>query len=262
MDQTEKTCRTCGQTKPLSDFYKVGGSYVGYRGECKACTYKKQREHNKKPEVAARIATYMLLYKAATENKDRLNARQRQRYAENHNGFKDKAEAYRNSQEAKARQREYDKLLRLDPAYQDRSRARKQSPAYREWRKEWFRRRFDSDEIFRIGLTLRSLLKVTVRATGKKKNGRTEMALGYSAAQLRDRISCQFKPGMSWANHGDWHIDHKKPIAEFLRQGITDPSIINMLCNLQPLWAAENIVKRGGWPPPKPDSGNRLSEAA
>ncbi|AVH85447.1 hypothetical protein Rostov1_00057 [Vibrio phage Rostov-1] len=48
---------------------------------------------------------------------------------------------------------------------------------------------------------------------------------------------------MSWDNWGEWHIDHIKPVAQFKREGITDPKIINALSNLQPLWAEENLKK-------------------
>lgn len=48
---------------------------------------------------------------------------------------------------------------------------------------------------------------------------------------------------MNWSNRGEWHLDHKKPVSRFIKQGITDPSIINALSNLQPLWAHENLSK-------------------
>ncbi|MBS6058153.1 MAG: hypothetical protein E6199_01360 [Mixta calida] len=67
--------------------------------------------------------------------------------------------------------------------------------------------------------------------------------MGYPPELLRQRIEYQFKPGMSWENHGEWHIDHKKPISRFVDQGITDRRLINSLCNLQPLWASENLAK-------------------
>ena len=52
-----------------------------------------------------------------------------------------------------------------------------------------------------------------------------------------------FKPGMTWENHGDWHIDHIIPLASF---DLTKRSELKKAChftNLQPLWASENIVK-------------------
>ena len=46
---------------------------------------------------------------------------------------------------------------------------------------------------------------------------------------------------MSWENYGEWHIDHKKPISKFDKK--TNLKIINSLCNLQPLWAKDNLSK-------------------
>lgn len=67
--------------------------------------------------------------------------------------------------------------------------------------------------------------------------------VGYSKTDLMNSIECQFKDGMSWDNYGKWHIDHIKPISLFIKEGVKDPSIINALSNLQPLWASENISK-------------------
>lgn len=262
MEVTEKSCKRCGETKPIEEFYRAPGCKDGYRGECKACTIAKQREHKQKPEVAARTRDYMLAYMADPGNRDRVNGRLRGRYATNDGGFKDKSEEYRSRAESKDRQRGYQQVRNADPTYQEKERQRKQSPAYLEYRRDYHRRRIESDEDFRLGFTLRSLVKVVLQATGKKKSIRTVDILGYSTTKLRDRIACQFLPGMSWSNHGEWHIDHKKPVAEFIRQGVTDPSVINMLCNLQPLWAAENIVKRDSWSPPAPVNDNQSSEAA
>jgi len=39
---------------------------------------------------------------------------------------------------------------------------------------------------------------------------------------------------MSWDNHGEWHIDHIKPVSKFDKE--TPMSIVNALSNLQPLW--------------------------
>lgn len=46
---------------------------------------------------------------------------------------------------------------------------------------------------------------------------------------------------MSWNNYGEWHIDHIKPVSKFRNN--TPVRIVNALCNLQPLWAKENLIK-------------------
>lgn len=48
---------------------------------------------------------------------------------------------------------------------------------------------------------------------------------------------------MTWENWGEWHIDHIKPVAQFIREGITCPKQINALSNLRPLWAHDNLSK-------------------
>lgn len=69
--------------------------------------------------------------------------------------------------------------------------------------------------------------------------------VGYTSDELRAHMETLFTEGMSWDNHGEWHIDHIKPVAAFKAEGITDVAIINALTNLQPLWAADNLSKGG-----------------
>ena len=76
---------------------------------------------------------------------------------------------------------------------------------------------------------------------GKKKEASTIDCLGYSALELKEHLEGLFKEGMTWENHGEWHIDHIKPVSSFDKN--THPSIVNSLSNLQPLWAYENLSK-------------------
>lgn len=50
---------------------------------------------------------------------------------------------------------------------------------------------------------------------------------------------------MSWDNYGEWHIDHIKSISKFGDK--TNPRLINALCNLQPLWCSDNLMKSDKW---------------
>lgn len=55
---TEKTCSTCRQTKPISEFYKGGPGYRdGYKGQCKACYGEKTAAYAKAHPEIARAAT-------------------------------------------------------------------------------------------------------------------------------------------------------------------------------------------------------------
>jgi hypothetical protein len=88
--------------------------------------------------------------------------------------------------------------------------------------------------------------------------------MGYGPSQLRQRMECQFLPGMTWENYGKggWHIDHKKPISAFIRQGIIEPRTVNMLSNLQPLWASDNFKKNSKWQPVRAANDNLDQKAA
>jgi len=76
---------------------------------------------------------------------------------------------------------------------------------------------------------------------GQTKEGHTIDLLGYSALDLKNHIESLFTEGMTWDNHGEWHIDHIKPVISFHKE--TLPRIVNALSNLQPLWAKENRDK-------------------
>jgi 5-methylcytosine-specific restriction endonuclease McrA len=66
--------------------------------------------------------------------------------------------------------------------------------------------------------------------------------LGCSIQEFKQHIEVQFKEGMTWENHGKWHIDHIIPLK------YNNPSIEEIMerlhyKNTQPLWARENRVK-------------------
>lgn len=105
----------------------------------------------------------------------------------------------------------------------------------RRYRKE----RYKSSPEFKMAVKCRLMVR---RVTRSKKSSAFE-EIGYIPDKLMKRMECQFKPGMSWDNYGDWEIDHKKPVARFIAQGCMNPAVINALSNLQPLWKSENRAK-------------------
>jgi hypothetical protein len=93
----------------------------------------------------------------------------------------------------------------------------------------------------------RSMIHCLLSRIGREKSSKRIHILGYDENQLKQRLELNFKPGMSWANYGQWHIDHTKPVNAFVKQGITDPKVINSLCNLRPMWAIDNLRKNAKW---------------
>lgn len=67
--------------------------------------------------------------------------------------------------------------------------------------------------------------------------------LGCSIEQLKEYLAARFQPGMSWSNHGEWHIDHIVPLSSV---DLEDQEQLLKVChysNLQPLWAGDNSRK-------------------
>lgn len=87
----------------------------------------------------------------------------------------------------------------------------------------------------------RRILRNAIERLNCDKNNSTHNHLGYTAEQLSQRLEVNFLSGMSWDNYGEWHIDHKKPISKFDKD--TPVRIVNALCNLQPMWAKDNLSK-------------------
>jgi hypothetical protein len=94
---------------------------------------------------------------------------------------------------------------------------------------------------YRLACNLRSRLNT---ALGRKtKLGSAVRDLGCSIAFLKQHLEFQFHKGMTWENYGQWHIDHKRPLASF---DLTNCEQFLEAChytNLQPLWAVENLSK-------------------
>ncbi|MDB1108081.1 hypothetical protein [Pseudomonas extremaustralis] len=108
---------------------------------------------------------------------------------------------------------------------------------------ESIKERSRSDPVFKAKLSMREMVRRVARLIGSKKEKGTIEALGYSPAEFAGHMESLFLEGMSWANHGEWHIDHVTPISIMLKRGITDPATINALKNMQPLWAEDNRRK-------------------
>jgi hypothetical protein len=71
---------------------------------------------------------------------------------------------------------------------------------------------------------------------------------GCTPDQLKLHLESQFTNGMTWANYGDWHIDHIIPCSSFDLKKAEDVLKCCHYTNLQPLWAKDNILKSNKMP--------------
>lgn len=193
----------------------------------------------KREKLLARKAAYYaanrdkaLARKAAhrAANRERINTRQAAYYSANREKFK----AY------------YAACYAANP-----EKVKAQNAAYRAANREkvnaskaaYSTNRYRTDPNFRITLLIRSHLRRIVKSGGVK-DATSLSYVGCTVAQLRKHLERQFTPGMTWQNHGEWHIDHITPLAAF--DFAAFPAQIKQAehyTNLRPMWARDNLSK-------------------
>ena len=144
----------------------------------------------------------------------------------------------------RAKRQEYPELY---SEYERRKREKQDKEVVAAYQKKWkqLNREYINDQLRKRRATPRGKANTFIRRCLQRclnDNERIEH-LGYDQNTLVAHIEKQFVEGMTWDNHGDWHIDHIKTINSFLNEGINDPSIVNALSNLRPLWAADNLSR-------------------
>lgn len=138
-------------------------------------------------------------------------------------------------------QREYMRSYRLEHREEQRKYGREWYAEHCEDRREYLRTRKAVDMNFRLACNLRNRLYSVLKQG--YKSGSAIADLGCSIDDLKSWLEQNFKPGMSWDNYGEWHIDHIVPLSSV---DLTDRKQLKKVChwfNLQPLWADENLSK-------------------
>lgn len=170
-------------------------------------SYNKEYAEKNKESIRERRNEYRL------QNLDAIKERMRHWYVENSDYAKIKAKEYRE-------------------ANKDKTRA---------WSKEYRKNRMIVDPLFALKIKLRSLINLKISTSGYTKRSKTYEILGCSYVDFKTHIEQQFQKGMSWENHGMWHLDHIVPIASAKTED--DVIRLNHYSNFQPLWAIDNLKK-------------------
>lgn len=222
-----KKCTKCSEVKALSEFGVRTSSKDGLSHQCKPCVRARNAKYyraDREKSAAQRARNYQ-------KNRTRLLEYRRVHYRENRDQysawhaatFASNPEAYRKS--------------RRDWARNNRGKIN-----------AYIRKRYAEAPEFKQKELQRRMLRRCLSQAGIPKSAATNVLLGYTPDRLAARLEVQFKPGMAWSNYGEWQIDHKIPVSHFLAKGEVRPHVINALCNLQPLWARENLTKRDRHP--------------
>lgn len=244
-------CTICNHDKPKDGFgtYMVGKYGPYRRKQCKQCMTERDKvwRHNHAEHARKRSRVYRV------KNRDRVLSLRRARYDPQKNAIQCKKNREKHLGAMRTRARECYRLMKeTDPQkYRQRLLWHKK---YRQknWGKLLEEKNRDK-QAYRSTPKghLHSAMSVYIyHALRDRKAGRKwETLVGYSLADLMAHLESRFKPGMTWDNYGQWHIDHVRPIASFSFANPEDEGFKQCwsLSNLQPLWAKENIQKGAKW---------------
>lgn len=244
-----KTCRDCEVELPKRnrtglcekchkiDYYK--------KNKNKILKYSKEYYQDNKEEKLKYRKEYCLKNKEKRakqcadynrKNKERISKYQKEKYKKNKNKILKRSKEYyqKNKNNISNRKRKY---------YQkNKVKINKQRAGYQ---RKYTKNKYNTDLNFKITCCLRSRLIHALR--GKTKSAKTLELLGCSVEYLKQHLESQFTEGMTWDNHGEWHIDHIKPCKAFDLTNPEEQKKCFHYTNLQPLWGPDNIAKSDKW---------------
>ncbi len=148
-----------------------------------------------------------------------------------------KSEAYRLKMENKRIQYNARKLKESKIRLQD---PEKKAKLYQSSSRN-YKYRIEKNPILKVANYLRGRLYQSLKTKSWRKTSKFSEYIGCSLEELRSHLESQFKPGMTWENHGQWHIDHIYPLS--LAKNQEHLIELSHYTNLQPLWAKENLSK-------------------
>jgi|SRR5579885_2284984 len=118
---------------------------------------------------------------------------------------------------------------------------------YKEWKREYQRRKRKNDPVWRVKQAMCNRLRKALKSKGIKKQVSVSKSFGCTNAELKVWIESQFKPGMTWDNYGNgpgkWQVDHNVPLAFFDLTTEKGQREANHWSNLRPMWYEEHQNK-------------------
>ena len=219
-----KKCSKCGKIKDINEFYINNYNKSGHRSFCKKCKYEQTEIYRKNnPEKVKEMKRKWRL-----DNPEKVKEMKR-KWSRN-NPEKD------NERKIRWAKNNPKKIIKASKKWN------KNNPNYG---KEWYRNKRETDPVFRLGKNLSRQIRESIH---KNKNGyHWEDLIGYTLKDLKTYLKSLFKKNMTWDNYGKWHIDHIIPQSLWKFDSYEDREFKQCwaLCNLQPLWAYENLSKGG-----------------
>jgi hypothetical protein len=220
-----KICTKCKIEKSNLDFSADKNTKSGFRSQCKECI-KEKYLINREKILSKQKANY-----DSEKKKEYYNINIDVYSQRNKKYYKEKKEEILLSKRTS-----YNKELKLEYYKKNKGKMNKYSS-------NRISKKRKDDHIFRLKHNISSLIRNSIKKKGYGKSNRTEEILGCSLNDFLDYILNLFIDGMTFENHGEWHIDHIIPIVSAKTE--EDVIKLNHYTNLQPLWAKDNLSKSG-----------------
>lgn len=225
-------CSKCKELKERHFFSKCSRSKNNVKSQCKACV--KNFYVNNAARIKLKTKNY---YYANIEN---VKITQKKYCIANRAKLKKYYRNYRGRNAAKLKENYKNYKVR-------------NAAKMKIYHKEYMKKKCRMDVKFKISNLLRSRIFMALKCRSLVKQQRSIQLLGCSIEQYKQHLEKSFEPGMSWKNHGEWHIDHIKPLASFDLQDEEQQKLAFNFKNTQALWKADNLAKGSklDWEPKK-----------
>lgn len=238
-----KVCIKCEFEKELSEFGKRADSKDGYRNDCKEC----RKEFNKlykelnKESLSNKKKIWALI------NKEEISQKQKEYREDNKEKISIQRKEFRESNKERLslerkefREKNKELLAKRKKDYYEKNREKENKR-----KAKWHKNKIETDDNYKLRTSIRSLIYQSVKNAGYRKSQlrlkKTDLILGCTTEFFREYLEERFLEGMTWENHGEWHIDHKTPVS--WGENEDDIYILNHYTNFQPLWAFDNLSK-------------------
>ncbi len=252
--QGKKKCTKCNEIKLISEFNDAGSNrkYKSLKGKCKKCDYEYGKKYKKTKEYGTKWL--MSLRENGTKRCfsckeilpfDKFN--KNKSTVDGHSGSckickskrdKEYRDSDKHRQKLLDKKKDYYQKIKGTERHLDYVERRKGTRNYKdEYRKlrsnEWRRAKDDFRKLINASFKKREWVQ---------KDTKTEQLLGADYFTVKEYIERQFLKGMTWENHGEWHLDHIIP----LDSAGKDKDILYRLFyykNMTPMWWKDNLSK-------------------
>ena len=214
-------CKKCATLKNISKFQCLDHLKKYYRKTCNDC----------------RTKAYDLWYE---KNKELVIKKRMERYYADHENQKqelrDSYLAHKSSRKISQKKyysENYQKISEYISKYWADPKNNKRRKMNRKFR-------YETDMKYKLTRLIRTRISNSLKST---KPSSSITVLGCTVTELIKSLESKFQPGMTWENHGEWHIDHIDPISSFDLSKLDEFLKACHYTNLQPLWAIDNLRK-------------------